>query len=83
MAGWRPLKRRDFIRKLRALGYEGPYSGTRLQFMIFGQHRQTIPGNPEYSANPPARPAGGVHPRTESFVGRMELVVSTFTKCAH
>jgi len=26
--GWRPLKRRDFIRKLRALGFDGPYSGT-------------------------------------------------------
>ena len=49
MAGWRPLKRRDFIRKLRALGFEGPYSGTRHQFMIFGQHRQTIPTNSEYS----------------------------------
>ena len=49
MAGWRPLKRRDFIRKLRALGFDGPYSGTRHQFMIFGQHRQTIPTNSEYS----------------------------------
>ena len=49
MAGWRPLKRRDFIRKLRALGFDGPYSGTRHQFMILGQNRQTIPTNSEYS----------------------------------
>jgi hypothetical protein len=49
MAGWRPAKRRDFIRRLRALGFDGPYSGTRHQFMIFGQHRQTIPTNAEYS----------------------------------
>ena len=49
MAGWRPLKRRDFIRRLRALGFDGPYSGTRHQFMIYGQHRQTIPTNSEYS----------------------------------
>ena len=49
MAGWRPLKRRYFIRKLRALGFEGPYSGTRYQFMTFGSNRQTIPANPEYS----------------------------------
>ena len=49
MAAWRPLKRRDFIRRLRALGFDGPYSGTRHQFMIFGQHRQTIPTNSEYS----------------------------------
>lgn len=49
MAGWRPLKRRDFIRKLRALGFGGPFSGTRHQFMTFGGHHQTIPTNSEYS----------------------------------
>jgi hypothetical protein len=49
MATWRPLKRRDFIRKLRALGFAGPYSGTRHQFMTFGAHRQTVPTNAEYS----------------------------------
>lgn len=49
MAVWRPLKRREFVRRLRALGFEGPISGTRHQFMIFGQHRQTIPSNAEYS----------------------------------
>ena len=49
MAGWRPLKRRDFIRKLAALGFEGPFSGTRHQFMVSGRHRQTIPTNHEYS----------------------------------
>ena len=49
MAAWRPLKRRDFIRKLRALGFDGPFSGTRHQFMISGQHRQTIPTNSEFS----------------------------------
>jgi hypothetical protein len=49
MAAWRPLKRRDFIRRLRALGFDGPFSGTRHQFMIMGQHRQTIPTNSEYS----------------------------------
>ncbi len=49
MAAWRPLKRREFIRKLRALAFDGPFSGTRHQFMIFGQHRQTIPTNSEFS----------------------------------
>jgi len=49
MAAWRPLKRRDFIRKLRALDFDGPFSGTRHQFMVLDQHRQTIPTNPEYS----------------------------------
>jgi hypothetical protein len=51
MAGWRPLKRRDFIRRLRALGFDGPFSGTRHQFMIFGQHRQTVPTNSEFSVS--------------------------------
>jgi hypothetical protein len=49
MAGWHPLKRREFIRKLRALGFDGPYSGARHQFLIFRSHRQTIPSNTEYS----------------------------------
>ena len=49
MAGWQPLKRREFIRNLRALAFAGPYSGTRHQFMTFGGHHQTIPTNSEYS----------------------------------
>src|SRR6266403_722177 len=49
MAPWRPLKRRDFFRKLRALGFDSSYSGTRHQFLVFRQHRQTIPSNSEYS----------------------------------
>ena len=49
MAGWRPLKRREFIRKLRRLGFTGPWSGTRHQFMEFDSQRQTIPTNSEYS----------------------------------
>ncbi|HEY5345774.1 MAG TPA: type II toxin-antitoxin system HicA family toxin [Verrucomicrobiae bacterium] len=49
MAAWRPLKRREFVRKLRALGFDGPFSGTRHQFMILGQHRQTVPTNSEFS----------------------------------
>jgi hypothetical protein len=48
MAAWRPLKRREFMRKLRVLGFAGPYSGTRHQFMVLNSYRQTIPTNPEY-----------------------------------
>jgi predicted RNA binding protein YcfA (HicA-like mRNA interferase family) len=44
-----PCKRRDFIRKLQKLGFEGMFSGTRHQFMIYNQCRLTIPSNPEYS----------------------------------
>ncbi len=49
MSQWKPCKRRDFIRSLRKLGFEGPYSGTRHQFMIYGRHRLAIPSNAEYS----------------------------------
>jgi len=46
---WTPCKRRDFVRHLRQLGFDGPFSGTRHQFMIYKQHRMAIPSNPEYS----------------------------------
>ena len=49
MIRWTPCKRRDFIRRLRQLGFEGPFSGTRHQFMIYEQHRLAIPSNAEYS----------------------------------
>jgi hypothetical protein len=44
-----PCKRKDFINKLRKLGFEGPKSGTRHQFMIYQQCRLTVPSNSEYS----------------------------------
>lgn len=49
MSQWKPCKRRDFIRKLRTLGFKGPYSGTRHQFIVFEIHRLAIPSNSEYS----------------------------------
>lgn len=49
MAKWTPCKRRDFIERLRNLGFDGPYAGTRHQFMTFQNHRLTIPSNAEYS----------------------------------
>ena len=49
MSRWTPCKRREFIRRLRALGFEGPYTGTRHRFMVFRQHRLAIPSNDEYS----------------------------------
>ena len=39
MSRWMPCKRRDFIKKLRQLGFDGPFSGTRHQFMIFDEIR--------------------------------------------
>ena len=49
MSRWTPCKRRDFIQRLRKLGFDGPYSGTRHQFMVYGQQRLAIPSNAEYS----------------------------------
>ena len=49
MSQWRRCKRQDFIRRLRKLGFDGPYSGTRHQFMVYKQHRLAIPTNAEYS----------------------------------
>ncbi len=49
MNRWTPCKRRDFIRRLRRLGFEGPYSGTRHQFMTYQNHRLSISSNSEYS----------------------------------
>ncbi|MBA7497127.1 hypothetical protein ES702_07737 [subsurface metagenome] len=49
MSRWQPCKRRDFIKRLRQLGFDGPYSGTRHQFMVYENHRLAIPSNSEYS----------------------------------
>lgn len=49
MSRWAPCKRRDFIQRLRAIGFDGPFSGTRHQFMVYEQHRLAIPSNAEYS----------------------------------
>ena len=39
MSPWQPCKRRVFIKRLRNLGFEGPFSGTRHQFMVFENYR--------------------------------------------
>lgn len=49
MSRWTPCKRSDFIRKLRRLGFDGPFRGTRHQFMVLSQRRLAIPSNAEYS----------------------------------
>ncbi len=49
MSRWAPCKRRDFIRRLRAIGFDGPFSGTRHQFMVYEQHRLAVLSNAEYS----------------------------------
>lgn len=39
MSRWVPCKRQDFIRRLRQIGFDGPFSGTRHQFMVYENHR--------------------------------------------
>lgn len=43
-----PIKRRDLIHYLRKLGFSGPFSGGKHQFMQRGQQSLTIP-NPHGS----------------------------------
>ncbi|WP_444548118.1 type II toxin-antitoxin system HicA family toxin [Candidatus Magnetomonas plexicatena] len=49
MTQWAPCKRRDFIFKLMKIGFKGPYSGSRHQFMVYDKRRLTIPSNNDYS----------------------------------
>jgi len=42
------ISRKELIRKFRALGYEGPFSGGKHQFMVKGKQKIRIP-NPHMS----------------------------------
>ncbi|MDZ8258145.1 hypothetical protein [Nostoc sp. ChiQUE01b] len=52
------------MKKLRCIGFEGPYSGTRHQFMVYDQHRLTIPSNDEYSV-----------PQLRMMIGEVEVIL--------
>ncbi len=43
-----PISRNDLVRYLRALGFEGPYSGKKHQFLIKGHIMLRLP-NPHQS----------------------------------
>lgn len=49
MSQWSPCKRKDFITRLYRLGFNGPFTGTKHHFMVYKEHRLTIPSNREYS----------------------------------
>jgi predicted RNA binding protein YcfA (HicA-like mRNA interferase family) len=38
-----PVTRSDFIRRMRRLGFDGPFSGGRHEFMLRGAHRLILP----------------------------------------
>lgn len=48
MPPFAPISRSDLLRALRALGFEGPYSGGKHQFMLKGAVTLRIP-NPHQS----------------------------------
>ena len=51
MAKWTPCKRKDFIAKLRKLGFESPEPGGRHFYMRHGTFTLTLPNNTEYSVH--------------------------------
>ncbi len=51
LSRWTPTKRRDLVRKLRALGFEGPFSGGSYQYMVRGHARLPVPSYDELSVD--------------------------------
>ncbi len=49
MGKWNPCKRRDFIKKLKKLGFEPPEPGGRHFYMRYGTYTFSLPNNKEYS----------------------------------
>jgi hypothetical protein len=49
MGKCKPCKRRDFIKKLKKLGFEPPEPGGRHFYMRYGTYTLTLPSNKEYS----------------------------------
>ena len=43
MPAFGPIKRSDLIRNLRKLGFEGPYTGGKHQYMVRGEVRVVLP----------------------------------------
>lgn len=52
MPSLNPVSRREMVRKLKALGFEGPFPGGKHQWMRRGGLRLTVP-NPHGSAIDP------------------------------
>jgi len=72
MSRWTPCKRPAVVRRLRAVGFQGPFSGTRHQFMLYGTHRLTIPSNDEYSV-----------PQLRFFLREVELILGPSVSLDH
>ena len=48
-----PVSRRELVRRLRRLGFEGPYVGGHHEFMLHGERRLILP-NPHREGITPA-----------------------------
>ena len=66
MSRWTPCKRNDFVRRARKLGFQGPFSGTRHQFVVYGQQRLSVPSNAEYSV-----------PQLRMLIGEIEGILGS------
>lgn len=51
MPRWKPCKRRDFIKKLKKLGFQPPEPGGRHFYMRYKKYTLAIPSNSEYSVH--------------------------------
>ncbi len=49
MPKWKPCKRREFIKKLKRIGFESPEPGGNHFYMRYGTYTFTVPSNQEYS----------------------------------
>jgi len=49
MDKWKPCRRRDFIKKVKKLGFAPPEPGGRHHYMRYGKYTLTLPNNKEYS----------------------------------
>jgi hypothetical protein len=49
MGKWKPCKRRDFIKKLKNIGFRAPEPGGRHFYMRWDTYTLTLPNNKEYS----------------------------------
>jgi hypothetical protein len=49
MPKWKPCKRRDFIKKLKRIGFANPEPGGNYFYMRYGTYTFTVPSNQDYS----------------------------------
>jgi len=49
MPKWNPCKRRNFIKKLKKIGFAAPEPGGNHFYMRYGTYTFTVPSNQEYS----------------------------------